>query len=122
MTGNGPYFVSASAIGADGRGVAADGSAPFNGQVFFNPTAGTVGGLQQRMFSGPWDFNLDFGIQKVTHITERQSVELRMESSNIFNHPAFSSPQGSINSTTFGKITNTFNGRRVIQFGLYYSF
>jgi hypothetical protein len=122
MTGNGPYFVAASAIGSDGRGVAADGSAPFTGQVFFNPGAGTVGGLQQRMFSGPWDFNLDFGIQKTTKISERHSVELRMESSNIFNHPTFSSPQGSINSTTFGKITGTFFGRRVIQFGLFYRF
>jgi hypothetical protein len=114
--------VAASAIGSDGRGVAADGSAPFNGQVFFNPAAGTAGGLQQRMFSGPWDFNLDFGIQKTTKISERHSVEIRMESSNIFNHPTFSSPQGSINSTTFGKITGNFFGRRVIQFGLFYRF
>ena len=122
MTPTGPYFVSASAIGSDGRGVAPDGSAPFNGQVFFNPAAGTLGGLQQRMFSGPWDFDIDFGVQKTTKITERHSIELRMESSNILNHPAFSSPQNSINSTTFGKITGTFYGRRVVQFGLFYMF
>jgi hypothetical protein len=122
MTGTGPYFVAASAIGSDGRGVAPDGSAPFAGQIFFNPAAGTVGGLQQRMFSGPWDFDVDFSLTKTTHISERHTVELRMESSNILNHPAFSTPQASINSTQFGKITSTFFGRRVIQFDLYYTF
>jgi hypothetical protein len=122
MTGNGPYFVSASAIGSDGRGVAPDGSAPFTGQIFYNPAAGNLGTTQQRMFSGPWDFDIDFGLQKVTKLNERHSLELRMESSNILNHPAFSTPQASINSTTFGKISGTFFGRRVIQFALYYSF
>jgi hypothetical protein len=53
MTGIGPYFVAASAIGPDGRAVAPDGSAPFQGQVFFHPGPGTVGALQRRMFSGP---------------------------------------------------------------------
>ena len=37
MTAAGPYFIAASAIGPDGRGVAADGAEPFAGQVFFNP-------------------------------------------------------------------------------------
>jgi carboxypeptidase family protein/TonB-dependent receptor-like protein len=124
MTGTGPYFIAPSALGADGRGVAPDGSAPFQGQVFSNPTAGSIGTLQRRMFSGPWDFSLNFGVQKVTRITERQTVELRMEAQNIMNHPTFYAGESdpSINSTTFGKITSTFFGRRLIQFALYYRF
>jgi outer membrane receptor protein involved in Fe transport len=122
MTGIGPYFVAASAIGPDGRAVAPDGSAPFQGQVFFHPGPGTVGTLQRRMFSGPWASNLDFGIQKRTRITETQSIEIRMESTNIFNHPTWFVGDQNIDSTTFGRITSTFFGRRLIQFGAYYRF
>jgi len=122
MTGNGPYFVNASAIGSDGRAVAADGAAPFSGQVFFQPGAGTLGALQRRMFSGPWTFNLDFTILKNTKIRERQSVDIRMDASNIFNHPTFYLGDQTITSTNFGRITSTFFGRRLIQFGMYYRF
>jgi hypothetical protein len=66
MTGNGPYFMGPSAIGSDGRGVAADGSAPFSGQAFFHPEAGTVGTLQRRMFSGPQFWNTDLQVFKTS--------------------------------------------------------
>ncbi|MEP6537042.1 MAG: hypothetical protein ABJF23_17050 [Bryobacteraceae bacterium] len=122
MTGDGPFFVNASAIGSDGRAVAADGTAPFNGQVFFNPDAGTIGGLQRRMFSGPWTFNLDAGVIKRTRITERQSIEFRAEATNVTNHPSFGIGDQSINSTMFGRITETISVPRRIQFGLYYRF
>src|SRR6202022_4346944 len=60
MTGNGPVIVTPSAINpADGTGVSGDGTAPFQGQAFFNPGAGTIGTLQRRMFDGPWTFNID---------------------------------------------------------------
>jgi hypothetical protein len=126
MTGNGPYFVNPSILGPDGRAVAADGSPNFTGQVFYNPGAGEIGTLQRRMFNGPWTFDMDAGIQKLTHITERNTIEFRMEAGNVFNHPSFTvlDPQN-INSTTFGQITNTFSttsGRREVQFGLYYRF
>ena len=122
MTGNGPYYIKQSAIGSDGRAVAPDGSAPFAGQVFFNPDAGTIGSLQRRMFNGPWTFDMDAGVQKSTNITEKQSVEFRMEAGNVFNHPTFLVGDQNINSTTFGQIVSTFTDRRVIQFGLYYKF
>ena len=122
MTGDGPYFMAASAIGKDGRGVASDREAPFQGQVFYHPDPGTVGALQRRMFSGPWTFNLDFGIQKRTRITEKQSVELRMESTNVLNHASFYVGDQSIGSVRFGRITETYSGPRLIQFGMYYRF
>ncbi len=125
MTGNGPYIINPSAIGADGRGVAADGSPKFNGQVFANPGPGTIGVLQRRSFYGPWTFDLDAGIQKLTHITEHHTVEFRMEVGNVLNHPSFYASDQNINATTFGQITSTFStstGRREVQFGLYYRF
>jgi hypothetical protein len=126
MTGNGPYVVAPSAIGSDGRGVAPDGDPNFNGQVFANPDPGAIGTLQRRMFYGPWTFDLDAGIQKLTHITERNTIEFRMEVANVFNHPSFTVADQNINSPTFGQVFSTFsttNGfRRVVQFGLYYRF
>jgi hypothetical protein len=122
MTGNGPYFINPANIGPDGRAVAPDGTAPFSGQVFFNPGPGTIGTLQRRMFNGPWTFDMDAGMQKLTHITEKQTIEFRMEAGNVFNHPTFFVGDQNINSTTFGQIAGTFTDRRVIQFGLYYRF
>jgi hypothetical protein len=124
MTGNGPYMAAASAIGTDGRGVAPDGRPAFDGQVFSNPIAGTLGTLQRRMFDGPWWFNLDFGVIKDTKITERYAVEFRMESTNFFNNPAFYIGDQNINATTFGRITSStaIVDPRRIQFGVYVKF
>jgi hypothetical protein len=122
MTGTGPFFVPDSVKGSDGRAVAPDGAAPFAGEAFFQPAAGALGTLQRNYFSGPWVWNLDFKISKGTRITERQSIELRMETFNAFNHPTFSVADQTVTSTNFGKITGTFYGRRVVQFALYYRF
>jgi len=122
MTPNGPYFLPASAIGADGRGVAADGAAPFNGQLFFQPGPGEIGTLQRLVFSGPWAFNMDFALSKTTKINERHQVELRMDATNIFNSPTWNVPDQTITSTNFARITGTFFGRRILQFRLEYRF
>lgn len=123
MTGSGPYIIAQPAINPnDGTGVNGDGEAPFQGQVFFNPGAGTIGTLQRRYFSGPWTFDLDMSIQKTVAITERQSVEVRMEGTNVLNHSTFWAGDQSINSTSFGVMGSTFYGPRVMQFGLYYRF
>jgi hypothetical protein len=127
MTGGGPYFVSPSVIGPTGTGAAADGSAPFAGQIFFNPAAGTVGSLQRRDLSGPWYRNYDMAILKSFNITERQHVDFRADFYNLFNHPNFFVGDQNINSVNFGKITSQFYsapgvGPRLMQFGLYYRF
>ena len=131
MTGNGPYMIAPSAINPnDLTGVNAPGAAPFAGQQFYNPAAGTLGTLERRMFNGPWVMNLDASLQKTIHITERQSVELRMEGTNVLNHPTFFSGDQNINSQSsdgspgrpFGVIGSTFYGARIMQFALYYRF
>src|SRR5262249_57977294 len=78
-----------SVINTDGRGAATDGSAPFNGQVFFNPAPGTIGTLQRRQFSGPWNTGYDMAATKSFRFNERHTVLLRAEGFNIFNHPTF---------------------------------
>jgi hypothetical protein len=127
MTGNGPMMVPDSSKNPiDGSAVAADGTAPFAGQTFFMPGAGTLGTLQRNYFSGPWVWNLDFKIGKTTHITETKTIELRMNAVNVFNHPDFGNPVTGPTATNFGYITGTFNpsgySRRLVQFDVYFRF
>ncbi|HUA87382.1 MAG TPA: hypothetical protein VMB85_26175, partial [Bryobacteraceae bacterium] len=130
MTGDGPYFIAASAIGPGGFGTAQAGSPPFSGQVFSNPGAGTLGQLQRRMFDGPTVFSMDAALLKDTKINERFTMQLRIEALNVFNHAAFAvfSTEGTqflssndnmaINSPLFGQITNMAVTPRRLQFGL----
>jgi hypothetical protein len=122
MTGNGPVAVAKSAIASDGSGVSADGTAAFNGQVFYNPTAGNLGTLQRRMFSGPWAFNADLSVQKKITVTERQNAVVSMQVSNVFNHPTFFVGDQNINSTSFGAVSSMLTTPRVMQLSLHYNF
>ena len=123
MTGNGPMMVAKSAINpSDGTGVNADTEPFFNGQVFFNPVAGSLGVLQRREFSGPWTFNIDMSLIKAVKITEHQNVELRADAFNAVNHATFWVGDQNINSNTFGVISSMFYSPRIMQFGLYYRF
>ncbi len=133
MTGNGPVFIAPSALNpTDGRAVAPDGSAPFAGQVFSNPGAGQIGALQRRDFNGPWDFDMDLALIKKTQIGEKRSLELRMDATNVFNNASFmvldqplnttTTTNININSTTFGRVTNLFYDRRLVQLSMYFRF
>ena len=127
MTGNGPYWFNPANIGPDTHGVAADGSAPFQGQVFFNPQPGSLGGLMRRILTGPPYRSYDFAVSKSTRITERQSLELHADFYNLLNHPNFFINDQNVNLNNFGRITQQNTavngvGPRLIQFGLYYRF
>lgn len=120
--GDGVFFVTPGARNTDGRAVASDGAAFFNGQAFYHPGPGDVGGLQRRMFSGPWSFGLDMGLVKRFAITDKQTLEFRGEAFNIPNTPSFNFADQEINSVNFGRITTVNIGSRFMQFGLYYRF
>jgi hypothetical protein len=122
MTGNGPMMVPQSVLNTDGTGTNGAGLAPYAGQIFFNPDAGTLGTLQRRLFSGPWDFNIDMNLAKTIRITERQSLKLRMDAYNALNHTTFWPGDQNINANTFGVVSSTFFNPRVMEFGAYYKF
>ena len=122
MTGAGPYIASSSIIGSDGRAVAPDGTAPFAGQIFFEPAAGTLGTMQKALIDGPAVWDLDFKVSKDFRITERESLQLRMDSTNVLNHTTFFVGDQTVTSTTFGKVTSQYYGNRLIQFALYFKF
>ncbi len=76
-----------------------------------NPADRTYG-LHRNTLRGPWLTNLDLALAKTTAITERVSLEFRVEYFNSLNHPEFAQPTfvdnaTNINSPVFGQITTT---------------
>jgi hypothetical protein len=94
----------------------------FQGQVFTNPGPGSLGGLQRRMFNGPWTFGLDAKLSKEIVIREGKNLQLRMDAFNVLNHATFWSGDQNINSTVFGVMSSMFYLPRVMQFGARFSF
>jgi hypothetical protein len=67
-----------------------------NPLAFALPQAGPDGNLGRDAVYGPGFWNLDFSLTKDTHITERLNFQFRSEFFNIFNHPQFALPGGTI--------------------------
>jgi hypothetical protein len=118
-------------INTDGRG--AEYGSTFNGEMFFNPGPGTVGSLQRRMFTGPWQLNFDGSVKKQFRLFEGHTLDLHFDFFNFMNHPTFAPAPSTagdygsvtnvnINNTTFGKITIQNNTPRIVQIGAYYRF
>jgi hypothetical protein len=96
-----------------------------------------LGNVGRNSFRGPFQQNWDMSFIKQTKVTERVNAEFRAEIFNIFNHPAFQSPQAT-NLTGYNpfqlnyglvdiannnsSILATVNRPRIIQFALKFNF
>ncbi|WP_158791099.1 TonB-dependent receptor [Granulicella sp. L60] len=75
------------------------------------PTFGVYGNEQRDAYYGPGLGDVDFSLFKHTPITERVNTEFRVECFNIANQANLANPSvTSITSSTFGLVTNTYNG------------
>jgi hypothetical protein len=99
---------------ADGctAGTAVPRSCFFPNQFYGNSGVGIV--------RGPGLVNFDFNLSKSFSITERQSLQLRAEFFNAFNHTNLGVPGIQIGAG-FGQIVSANDGR-IIQFALKYRF
>jgi hypothetical protein len=89
---------------------------------FSQPAAGTFGQLSLTPVDGPGYWNVDTAIIKRVNFRESLNLELRLEAFNVFNHTNFSVDNSlDINSTSFGKITSTFDPR-ILQLAFKFSF
>ncbi len=79
----------------------------------FGNTARFIGTLR-----APGAADLDFSVFKNIPIKERLSVQLRVESFNLFNHPEFGPPNTSIGAATAGVISSQANSPRDVQIAL----
>ena len=86
------------------------------GQILFqNPTPGQRGNVGRQTISLPGVWTFDAAISKSVHIKEGISFQVRLDSTNILNHPGISSPILDINSSTasyFGQITSKDSSHR----------
>jgi hypothetical protein len=91
------------------------------------------GNMGRNNVSGPGLFNIDLSLFRKFRITERFRGELRAESTNFTNTPAFGNPNTTVGSADFGKVTGTLaglianqgvggTGSRSVQLGLRISF
>ncbi|HXU21778.1 MAG TPA: carboxypeptidase-like regulatory domain-containing protein [Verrucomicrobiae bacterium] len=97
--------------------------------VVANPTPGQsprgFGNTPPGFAVGPGQFNWDMSITKKTvvgGINENAYLEFRSEFFNAFNRTELGNPSGSVTSASFGQITTTNVGPRIIQLALKYVF
>ena len=120
------YWIDPKVVDATtGRAVGADNlgnTASFDGQVFFNPAAGSVGNLPILAFDGPPQFRVDLALSKRFHLTDRYRFEIKGEAFNLTNTPSFSRGDMDVNSTTFGRLTTVNVNSRVVQLSARFEF
>jgi hypothetical protein len=85
-----------------------------SGQIVLqNAKPGTHGTLGQKTLELPGAWAFDAAMSKSVTIGESKSLQVRVDSTNIFNHPLLGTPTFNLNSTTpFGNISAKGNERR----------
>jgi VCBS repeat-containing protein len=84
--------------------------------VLQNPRPGTRGslGLASLNLAGNWSF--DASMSKSLRVAETKTLQFRMDSTNVFNHPVPSTPILNINGATpFGSIQDKGTQRRFFK-------
>jgi hypothetical protein len=90
---------------------------PLNAANFVLPPANSlgIGNTPPTLFYGPWLWNVDLSLAKMTKIAEGKTLELRLESFNTLNHFNPSNPNnlltwnfttGAQTNAAFGTIQN----------------
>lgn len=88
----------------------------------FDPNA-PYGNTGRNLLYGPGQKNVDFSIVKFLPFSERWRGEFRTEFFNLFNFANFANPGNNVLvPATFGRITSTSAGPRVIQFAFKLNF
>jgi outer membrane receptor protein involved in Fe transport len=81
------------------------------------------GNTPRNFLYGPGQKNIDFAVVKFIPVTESVRAEFRTEFFNLFNWANFANPNNNIAvPSTFGRITATSAGPRVIQFAFKMNF
>jgi Carboxypeptidase regulatory-like domain len=99
----------------------------FNPAAFASPAEFTFGNMQRNLLVGPSRSRIDFALAKnfaIPQLGEAGHLQIRMDSTNIINHPSFADPNANIGATLAqsiangaGTISGTSVGGRTIQLG-----
>ncbi|MDX2151299.1 MAG: TonB-dependent receptor [Bryobacteraceae bacterium] len=103
-----------------------EGSADAKMSRYFDPASfrapvisanNLFGNLQRNSLVGPGALTTNLAAVKNFRLTERMSVQVRMEAYNLFNHPLLGDPIGNMASADFTRVLQK-NGNRTMQYGL----
>jgi hypothetical protein len=79
----------------------------FNSAAFTAPPTGQQGDFGRNVLRGFGASQLDFGLQRQFHFTEKVGLRFRSEFFNLFNHPNFGNPNNTLTDLIFGHSTKT---------------
>jgi hypothetical protein len=97
----------------------------FDTSAFAQPAQFTFGNSGRNVLRGPGMSDIDFSMAKAFGIPllgEAGRLQIRVDATNVINHPSFSSPNASIGTLGAGVITSTSIGGRSLQLGARLSF
>jgi hypothetical protein len=92
-----------------------------NPTAFAHPAAGEYGNHKANSFEGPGFWTVDLAVTRLVPLAT-QSLELRVEVFNLFNHFNWGNPNTNLDAGTFGRITTQSGDPRIMQFGMKYAF
>jgi hypothetical protein len=84
---------------------------------FTLPAIGTEGNEAPDQFRNPGYADVDFTLKKVTSITERINLELRLDTFNLFNRVNYQGVDTNLQDGNFGQSTSTYPQRNMLLGG-----
>ena len=93
-----------------------------NRAAFAQPAAGTLGNVPRNAFTGPAFWTVDLALARRLAVAAGHSLELRVETFNLFNNFNWGNPVVNLNSGLFGRIRSMAGAPRIMQFGVKYGF
>jgi hypothetical protein len=94
----------------------------FNTAAFTTPPAFTFGNVGRNTMTGPSLHKVDLALEKRIPIARAQTLVLRTEVFNLFNHTNLGTPERFVNTPQFGSIIMAATPARQIQFVARYVF
>jgi hypothetical protein len=90
--------------------------------LLVNPQPGKQGNLGLTTVESAGIYRFDANLGKTFRIDEQRSIQVRVDATNVLNHPQIGTPNFSINSANFGLVTADKTGGRSFQGSLRLSF
>jgi hypothetical protein len=90
---------------------------------FSIPAAGDHSNVGRNYFRGPGGYFINLSLSKRTRTIANQELEIRVDTTNVTNHPVFGFPTLTTTAATFGRIRNTVTSTsRKVMLGVKYTF
>ena len=90
--------------------------------LLVNPQPGKQGTLGLATVESLGIYRFDANLSKSFRIDEKKSLQIRVDATNVLNHPQIGNPSFSINSPNFGLVTTDKTGTRSFQGSLRFLF